>query len=222
MKLHGHFPGIPTVDTLMGLFLVVAVLLRLSLLETNINSGKASAERIKQNDLFDIKLQWASPDDMDLYCVDPLRHLVFFRRMADGLMVLDHDDTGNQSNMLTLPDGRQVKSYLDEENVTIKGIVAGEYVVNIHCYSKRGKEATPVTVTLFKITDVGDINVYNVALKFDHQGQEETAFRFTLTNDGTPVDINRLPHHFVAAAWDKFPGRVALRNGADALPGEDQ
>src|ERR1700758_1499571 len=148
MKLHGHFPGIPTVDTLMGLFLVVAVLLRLSLLEANINSGKASAERIKQNDLFDIQLQWASPDDMDLYCVDPLGHLVFFRRMADGLMVLDHDDTGNQSNMLTLPDGRQVKSYLDEENVTIKGIVAGEYAVNIHCYSKRGKEVTPVTVTL--------------------------------------------------------------------------
>jgi hypothetical protein len=43
-----------------------------------------------------------SDDDVDTYVSDPLAHLVFFKRLQDGLMNLDRDDTGSSSNMIAI------------------------------------------------------------------------------------------------------------------------
>jgi hypothetical protein len=194
VKNRGEFPGIATVDVCINLVLVFAVLLKLSLLAINVQSAESAQKRVKSNALFLIKVVWPgeSDDDVDTYVSDPVSHLVFFKRLQDGLMNLDRDDTGSSSNMVTLPDGRVVKSAYNEEQVEIRGIVEGEYIVNVHMYRKASPTPTKVIVTLYKVAEGEDVQIHEKVLTLAEQ-QEKTAFRFTLTRSGEVADINELP-----------------------------
>ncbi len=199
MKQRWSFPGVATVDLLIGLLLAEAFMFCLSVLAMNMETDK-SQKRLSNAASFLIRVQWdgKSEDDVDCYTSDPLHHLVFFKRLCDGLMVLDRDDTGAGSNRVTLPDGRIVKSEFNEETVEIRGEpIPGEYIVNCQMFSKRSPEPTKVAVSLYKRTSNDDIKVYDVSITLDHRAQEETAFRFTLSRDGDVSDINRLPKRFV-------------------------
>jgi hypothetical protein len=199
MKKRGEFPGIATVDVCINLVLVFAVLLKLSLLAINVESAESAQKRLKSNALFLIKVVWAgeSDDDVDTYVSDPLSHLVFFKRLQDGLMNLDRDDTGSNSNLITLPDGRVVKSAYNEEQVEIRGIIEGEYIVNVHMYRKATPTPTKVIVTLYKVAEGEDVQIHERVLTLAEQRQEETAFRFTLTRSGEVADINELPKSLI-------------------------
>jgi len=199
MKRRGEFPGIATVDVCINLVFVFAVLLKLSLLAMNVQSSESMQKRLKSDALFLIKVAWAgeSNDDVDTYVSDPLSHLVSFKRLQDGLMNLNRDDTGSNSNMITLPDGRVVKSAYNEERVEIRGIIEGEYVVNLHMYRKAIRIPTKVIVTLFRVAEGEDVQVHERVLALAEQGQEMTAFRFTLTKSGEVADINELPRSLI-------------------------
>jgi hypothetical protein len=199
MKKRGEFPGIATVDVCINLVLVFAVLLKLSLLAINVESAESAQKRLKSSALFLIKVVWAgeSDDDVDTYVSDPLSHLVFFKRLQDGLMNLDRDDTGSSSNLITLPDGRVAKSAYNEEQVEIRGIIEGEYIVNVHMYRKATPTPTKVIVTLYKVAEGEDVQIHERVLTLAQQGQEETAFRFTLTRSGEVADINELPKSLI-------------------------
>jgi hypothetical protein len=199
MKRRGEFPGIATVDVCINLVFVFAVLLKLSLLAINSQSAESTQKRVKSSALFLIKVVWPGEydDDVDTYVRDPLSHLVFFRRLQDGLMNLDRDDTGSNNNIITLPDGRVVKSAYNEEQVEVRGIVEGEYIVNLHMYRKANRTATNVIVTLYKVAQGEDVQVHERVLALTREGQEETAFRFTLTKSGEVADINELPRSLI-------------------------
>jgi hypothetical protein len=199
MRKRGEFPGIATVDVCINLVLVFAVLLKLSLLAINVESAESMQKRLKSNALFLIKVVWPgeSDDDVDTYVSDPLSHLVFFRRLQDGLMNLDRDDTGSSNNLITLPDGRVVKSAYNEEQVEIRGIIEGEYIVNVHMYRKATLTPTKIIVTLYKVAEGEDVQIHERVLTMAMQQQEETAFRFTLTKNGEVADINELPKRFI-------------------------
>ena len=199
MKNRGEFPGIATVDVCINLVFVFAVLLKLSLLAINVQSAESTQKRLKSNALFLIKVVWPGEcdDDVDTYVSDPLSHLVFFKRLQDGLMNLDRDDTGSNNNMITLPDGRVVKSAYNEEQVEIRGIIEGEYIVNVHMYRKATPIPTKVIVTLYKVAEGEDVQIHERVLTLAQQRLEETAFRFTLTKSGEVADINELPRSLI-------------------------
>ena len=196
MRSRGEFPGIATVDVCINLVLVFAVLLRLSMVMANAEQQK---NHQTTHAAFLVKINWPSEskDDVDLYVSDPLNQIVYFRQKQIGLMSLDRDDTGREQNMVTLPDGRVVQSQFNEEQVNIRGIVEGEYVVNVHMYRKSDDLPTKVEVALFKSGAGGDMEIHKQMVTLSTEREEETAFRFTLTRDGGVVDVNRLPKHFV-------------------------
>lgn len=196
MKRRGEFPGIATVDVCINLVLVFAVLLRLSVVMINAEQQK---NHVNSHAAFLVKMSWPgeSNDDVDLYVADPLNEIVYFRQKQIGLMSLDRDDTGRQQNMVTLPDGRVVQSQFNEEQVSIRGIIEGEYIVNVHMYRKSDNHPTKVEVTLFKSTAGEDMEVHKQVVTLSAERQEETAFRFTLIKGGGVGDINRLPKRFV-------------------------
>jgi len=196
VRSRGEFPGIATVDVCINLVLVFAVLLRLSIVMANADQQK---NHQTTHAAFLVKINWPSEskDDVDLYVSDPLNQIVYFRQKQIGLMSLDRDDTGREQNMVTLPDGRVVQSQFNEEQVNIRGIVEGEYVVNLHMYRKSDDLPTKVEVALFKSGAGGDMEIHKQMVTLTTEREEETAFRFTLTRDGGVVDVNRLPKHFV-------------------------
>ena len=158
-----------------------------------------------------IILTWpeGNMSDIDLWVKDPTGLVVSFRGRDKGLMHLDRDDLGNSNDTLILADGRVIKSEQNQEIVTIRGWIPGEWVINIHFYAFRpgilGNSSTansisedelriPITVELIRINPYKSKGV----AKFDliKTGQEKTAFNFTVMertyrdtlSDGTVVE----------------------------------
>lgn len=137
---------------------------------------------------FIITVTWPSEQDCDVdtYVQDSNNSLVFFKAREDGLMHLDRDDLGHTNDLNS--DG-SVGFLENREVVTIRGIVAGEYTVNVHMFAKRKIEGpTPVVVRLEKINPYKGI--INKIVNLENTGDEKTAFRFTLDKNGNILELN--------------------------------
>ncbi len=202
MRLRGEFPGIASVDAFMVLLVVFSVLLNLAILIANVEQQAKRQSHLGSKALYLIRADWPteSLDDVDLYVEDPVGHVVFFKQKDSGFLNLDRDDTGRNSNLVTLPDGTQVEAAYNEENVQIRGLIVGEYIVNLHLYHQEGEAPVKVEVVLFKRSADEDIEIHRTVVTLSRPRQEVTAFRFTLLSDGRVVDINTLPKFFVDQA----------------------
>src|SRR6201997_187643 len=111
---------------------VVAFLFFIALLAMN---PEAKEGKIDTKAEFIITSGWPDnhPDDIDLYVEDPLGNIVWYHEREAGWMLLDRDDRGGLNNSLTVA-GRRILSPIRQETVSIRGIIAGEYTVNIHYY----------------------------------------------------------------------------------------
>jgi hypothetical protein len=129
-------------------------------------------------------------DDVDTYVEDPVGKLVNFQRKEDGLMHLDRDDLGRDNDVIRTPTG--VYEYNENrEIVTLRGLLPGEYTVNVHMYHKHKKEPVEVTIILEKINPSLKLCASEkCTLTID--GDEKTAFRFTVNQDGEITETNRL------------------------------
>lgn len=152
-----------------------------------INEKKVSTPTVIRNVDFMITVQWPYEfnDDVDTYVVDPLNHITCFNRREDGLMHLDRDDIGNLNDFVTLPNGKKIEYKENREIVSIRGIVSGEYIVNVHLYSRKtetSKGPVPVNIRLEKMNPYKLISFRDV--KLDTTGAEVTVFRFGVAADG--------------------------------------
>ena len=106
---------------------------------------------------------------------------------------------GSSNDTVVNADGTISTVKINREVISIRGIVAGEYIVNAHYYSERewvrklgqaksnvqGRRTKEVTVKI----ELHKVNPYTVLWtgekKFFRRGQEETFLRFRLDKDGT-------------------------------------
>jgi hypothetical protein len=134
-------------------------------------------------------------EDVDLHVLDPAGHHVWYRQREAGLMHLDRDDLGLRSDTIVV-DGREVVNPLNQEVVSIRGILPGEYVVNVHLYRAAGEPTVPVTVKVEKINPTVEVLYYGT-VELTFRGEERTATRFTVRPDGSVTDVNSLPKRIV-------------------------
>jgi hypothetical protein len=146
---------------------------------------------------FLITLSWPDgrEEDVDLYVEDPAGDLVWFRSREAGLMHLDRDDLGQRNDIIEVA-GRPVISPINQEIVSIRGILPGEYVVNLHLYRAAGKQPVPATVKIEKLNPKVEL-VFFGPLTLTAQGEEQTAARFSIGADGRVRDVNQLPKQLV-------------------------
>ena len=146
---------------------------------------------------FIINVTWEDlrPDDVDVWVESPSGELLWFRSPEVGLMHLDRDDRCTENDMLTV-DGITRVNPLNQEVVTIRGIVPGEYVVNLHYYKSQTKRAVPVTVRVAKINPSLEVIYYGTTV-LQRVGEERTAVRFTVANDHSVSSTNTLPKQIV-------------------------
>ena len=135
------------------------------------------------------------PDDIDTYVEDPQGNIVWDHVMEAGMMSLDRDDRGDYKNMI-LVNGKTIRNPIRQEIVQMRALIPGEYVVNIHHYLATTPDPVPVTVTVEKINPKVEI-VYYDRLFVDHTGDEKTAVRFTVSEDGKITDINTRPKSLI-------------------------
>lgn len=150
--------------------------------------------KIKASAEFMITASWpeSSDDDVDTYVEDPLGNIVFFNRPNEGLMHLDRDDLGKRSDTIQSADGTIYVVKENKEIVTLRGIIPGEYVVNVHMYLDRQKDVpTPVNVKLEKLNPQVRI-VTASKLMLGNTADEQTAFRFVIDAAGNVTDTSTL------------------------------
>lgn len=144
-----------------------------------------------------ITVRWPdhNADDIDTWVEDPSGNIVWFRNREAGLVHLDRDDRGAVNDTLTI-NGEVVRNPLNQEVTTIRGVVQGEYVVNVHYYASASKRPVNVSVEVAKVNPSLEI-VYYGNETLEKRGVEKTAVRFAIDADGEVSGINHIPKKLV-------------------------
>ncbi len=143
-----------------------------------------------------------NPDDVDTYVEDPAGNIVWYHVPQAGLMHLDRDDRGMFKDVI-LVNGKEVKNPLNQEIVSIRGLLDGEYIVNIEHYIANGSAPLPVSVKVEKLNPVVKV-IYYGTINLKGTGDEETVVRFTLKN-GEVSNINNRPISLVELTREDRP-----------------
>ena len=75
------------------------------------------------------------------------------------------------------------------EIVTVRGIVSGEYTVNISHFQATTGQPVPATVKVQKLNPTTQV-IFDNVITVDHTGDEKTAVRFVLDQAGNVLDVN--------------------------------
>lgn len=199
---------VPFTDMLFNVLLGFAFMVFIAFSLIN-PTAKTGAVDVKAE--FIITMNWPDndPNDMDLYVEDPANNIVWYHSKEAGLMHLDRDDRGNYRDTITV-NGRTIQNPLNQETVTVRGIVPGEYVVNAHEFLESAPGKVPVSVKVEKLNPVATV-VYYGTLEFDHKGQEETFVRFSLDENGQVSDVNTRPKSLVRAVRTPAAGNALVK-----------
>jgi len=163
---------------------------------------EAKKKDFDRNAEFVVIMEWdkEAKGDIDLYVEDPLGAKCSFRQTVANFMHLDKDDLGSVNDTVVNADGTISTVKINREVITIRGIIAGEYIINAHYYSERDysnidnrvemgtsarkKKSKEVTVKV----ELHKVNPYTILWagekNFRGKGQEETFVRFRLDKDG--------------------------------------
>jgi hypothetical protein len=191
----------PFIDLLFNALLGFTFLFLVAVMFVN---PQARSGRVDLKAEYIISVTWPDQlaDDIDLWVQDPLGETVSYLRKDAGWLHLDRDDRG-EINDTIIVDGREVVYPINQEVVTIRGIIPGEYIVNLYYYT--AAQAQPIEA-LVKVERVNPTlqTVFVRKVLMTEQDQESTVVRFTLDNQGRLSGISELQKQLTPYSLD-FP-----------------
>jgi hypothetical protein len=95
-----------------------------------------------------------------------------------------------------------VRNPLNQETVTVRGIQAGEYVVNLLHFKANYSKPLDVTVKVEKLNPSVSV-IYYGQHQLNGSGDEKTAIRFTLDANGNLLNTNQIPKELLTKAIGK-------------------
>jgi hypothetical protein len=149
--------------------------------------------QVKTYGAYAVVITWPSGDnDVDLYVRDPNGALSSFATPQVDQMQLEHDDLGTANT-------NYGRSHANQERTVLRGATPGHWIANVRLYSRGpGARPIPVAVTLWDLRSEDRV-VYRDTRRLTHQGDERTAFRFTIDRAGNVGAISHLPLSLVAS-----------------------
>ncbi|MEM6998924.1 MAG: hypothetical protein AAF419_03690 [Pseudomonadota bacterium] len=184
-----QFEQDPFTDLLFNSLLAFTLLFLITILFLNPPAKKGIIDP-KAEYIITVKWDDNSPDDVDTWVKGPSEGVVWFRNPEVGLIHLDRDDRGLSKDTI-LVDGVEITNPLNQEVVTIRGNVPGEYIVNVHYYNSKTLRQANVEVRAIKVNPQLRVLYYGT-LVLDKKGEEKTAVRFTVDATGKVSNVNTL------------------------------
>lgn len=179
----------PFIDLLFNALLGFTFLFLVSVMFINPEARKG---RIDLKAEYIISVTWPDhlADDIDLWVQDPIGDTVSYLRKDAGWLHLDRDDRG-EINDTIIVDGKELLYPINQEVVTIRGIIPGEYIVNLYYYKAATAETPRPVETVVKVEKVNPTleTVFARKLELARQDDEITAVRFHLSRKG---EISRI------------------------------
>lgn len=137
-----------------------------------------------------VELNWPKEldTDIDLWVEAPGDVPVGYSNKGGLIFNLLRDDLGGQSDVTDI----------NYEVSYSRGVPVGEYTVNVHLYrDMSGRLPIPITlaVSVKPKPQIAAKRILTTKIELQHQGQEITAFRFRLDEDGNlvPGSVHDLP-----------------------------
>ena len=188
---------------------VIAFLFFIALLAVSPDSKEG---KIDSKAEFIITMDWPDnhPDDLDLFVQDPAGNIAWYRHREAGFLTLDRDDRGGTNDFIIV-NGKKIASPIREEIVTVRGIVPGEYTVNVSHFQATTGQPVAANVKVQKLNPTTQV-IFDNKLMLDHSGDEKTALRFRLDTEGKVIDVQQRPKSLL----ETF--RNDRANGADLDP----
>src|SRR6201986_4565425 len=161
---------------------------------------------------FIITMDWPDnhPDDLDLFVQDPIGNIAWYRHREAGFLTLDRDDRGGANDFIVV-NGNRIPSPIREEIVTVRGVVAGEYTVNVSHFQATTGQPVAATVKVQKLNPSAQV-IFDDKVMVDHTGDEKTAVRFKVNAEGKVIDVFQRPKSLM----ETFP--IVRANGPDIDP----
>lgn len=134
------------------------------------------------------------PDDIDIWMSDPNQNILSYRDRDVGWLQLDRDDQGDLNDTIEINGVKQIYP-INQEVVTIRGIVSGEYILNLQFYKNLTQKPVTATVKIEKVNPSLKV-VYIDKVTLNKEDDEITVLRFTLDTAGKIIAINHLDKKF--------------------------
>ena len=164
---------------------------------------KKKDDGIQNKAEFIVTMTWPAnrASDIDLWIEDPLGNVMYYSNKEVGIMHLDRDDKGNINDVVTLPNGQQVRYDYNQEIACIRGIIAGEWTINSQLYNWRdNQEPIDVTVKVEKINPrIRTVLLRKVTLS--QHGQETTIGRMDMLPSGDIIGIDYTYKKLTKLTW---------------------
>lgn len=151
---------------------------------------------------FIITLTWPDdqPDDLDIWVEDPHGEIVSYLQRDAGWLHLDRDDRGSLNDTIEI-NGEKVVHPVNQEVVTMRGIISGEYIVNVYYYETVTRGPVPATVQIDKINPELE-TVFFERVVLEKQDDEKTVVRFRVSDRGEVVGVDRRPKRLTPYALE--------------------
>jgi len=175
--------------TLIGFVSIVIMLL------PHLKRTKEEADEHRAPGNVVVEIHWPSdkPFDVDLWVKAPGEYPVGFWNQGSRVFNLLRDDLGSEGDAT-------------DENYEIsysRGIPQGEYIVNVHMYGPlpEGTEIPVKVVASVRKKYDTTHQLLETVVKLRYRNQEETAYRFRLTNEGdlVPNSVTYLRRRMITA-----------------------
>jgi hypothetical protein len=156
-------------------------------------SVKQEESNVSKKGEFIIQADWSRErnEDIDLWLRNPDDSVTWFRNKETNISMAYRMETG------------EITPNPNQEIITIRGIHAGEYVLNIHNYRElKGNEPVIVTVTIIKLNPKAELMLKKEIL-ITEKWEQITVTRFIIGSDGSVVDLESENVRFVDLIEDR-------------------
>jgi ABC-type phosphate transport system substrate-binding protein len=149
--------------------------------------------QVKTYGAYAVVMTWPKGDnDVDLFVRNPDGAISYFGKAQVDQMQLEHDDLGTAMTGYAHTNENQ-------ERTVLRSATPGEWTANVFLYTRsEGTSSIPVAVTLWDLRSEDRI-VYRATRRLTRNGDERTAFRFTIGPGGNVAGTSQLPLSLVSA-----------------------
>lgn len=195
MPRRRYFNNTPFLDLLFNTLVGFVMLFIIAFMLINPLAQKA---KIQTKAEFVVTVLWEdhNTDDVDTWLQDPLGNVLYYRQKDIGVAHLDRDDLGKINDVIMLESGETIAYPHNQELTTIRGIVAGEWTLNLHMYTKREQTPTEIEVRIDKLNPRVETVLYEKIVLRRHW-EEVTVRRFVMGSDGQIIGWDDLPKSLV-------------------------
>jgi hypothetical protein len=148
----------------------------------------SAPRQVKTYGAYAVVITWPrSADDVDLYVRDPAGGISFFGRPQVDQMQLEHDDLGTAGT-------NYGRGAVNQERTVLRTATPGQWIANVRLFARNDNATSPIPVTV-ALWDLraADHVVYSDVRTLTHEGDQRTAFRFTIDRNGNAGGISHLP-----------------------------